>query len=51
LRVTAVLGEGALVRAVGGAEAMEEQRSHLLKLAAQEHVEVFELPWSARTLR
>jgi hypothetical protein len=47
LRVTAVLGEGALVRAVGGAEAIEEQRSHLLKLAAQEHVDVFVLPWSA----
>jgi hypothetical protein len=47
LRITAVLGEGALLRAVGGSETMAEQRRHLLQMAASDHVDVFVLPWSS----
>jgi len=47
LRVTAVLGEGALVRAVGGDATMREQRLHLMKMSEQRHVDVFVLPWVA----
>jgi transcriptional regulator with XRE-family HTH domain len=46
-RITAVLGEGALLRVVGGPETMAEQRAHLLKLTVDHAVEVFVLPWSA----
>jgi hypothetical protein len=47
LRVTAVLGEGALVRAVGGTATVQEQRVHLLEMSEQDHVDVFVLPWAA----
>lgn len=47
LHVTAILGEGALVRTVGGAETTAEQHAHLIQMAAEDHVHVMVLPWSA----
>jgi len=46
LQITAVLGEGALLRMVGGPEAMDEQRWHLRALSEQSNVDVYILPWN-----
>lgn len=47
LQVTAVVGEGALSRKVGGEKVMAQQREHLVKLSAQGHIEVRVLTWDA----
>jgi hypothetical protein len=44
-RVTAVFGESALARNVGGTAAMEKQQAHLLKMSEEQHVQVLVLPW------
>lgn len=47
LQITAVIGEGALLRQVGGLATITDQREHLTKLSTQDHIEVRVLPWSA----
>jgi transcriptional regulator with XRE-family HTH domain len=47
LRTRVVLGEGALLREVGGSDVMAAQVEHLRGVAAQPHVEVRVLTWSA----
>ena len=47
LRLTAVIGEGTLMRQIGGPEGMAEQRNHLIEISARAHVDVWILGWSA----
>ncbi len=45
LQLTAVLGEGALRRPVGGSEVMRAQLQHLVDVTAQSNVEILILPF------
>ena len=45
-RLVSVLGEGVLVRPVGGAEVLREQIEHLRRIAERGEVDVRVLPWS-----
>jgi len=45
--VTAILGEGALVRPIGGAEVLDAQIAHLRAVSARRTISVRVLPWSA----
>jgi hypothetical protein len=45
--VTAVVGEGALCRKVGGEKVLAAQRGHLVELSARGHIEVRVLTWDA----
>jgi transcriptional regulator with XRE-family HTH domain len=47
LIITAILGEGAITRDVGGPAVMREQRRRLLELSAQANVQVLVLPWNS----
>lgn len=47
LHLTAVVGEGALLRQVGGGRGMREQREHLTEMSTRDHIDVWVLPWSA----
>ncbi len=44
LQITAILSEAALLRAVGGAEAMRQQIAHLVHMDESEHVTIVVLP-------
>jgi hypothetical protein len=45
VRLTAVLGEAALTRVVGGADVLREQIRALRKLTDQMHIDIRYLPW------
>jgi transcriptional regulator with XRE-family HTH domain len=45
-RLTAVLGEGAVTRPVGGPAVLAAQIAHLRELACLDNVEIMVLPWS-----
>jgi hypothetical protein len=47
LQVSAVIGEGALARQVGGKTVMAEQNEHLLKLSRRPNVDLHVLGWTA----
>ncbi len=44
LRIRAILGEGALIRAVGGPDVMRSQLAHLMQMDQREHVRILVLP-------
>ncbi|WP_051809059.1 helix-turn-helix domain-containing protein [Actinoplanes subtropicus] len=46
-KLVTVLGEGVLTRQVGGPAVLAAQVEHLCKLAAQGHIEIRVLPWTA----
>lgn len=47
LRISAILGEGAVARLVGGPGVMAEQRERLSALGDLGHVQILVLPWDA----
>ncbi|WP_345718936.1 helix-turn-helix transcriptional regulator [Kineosporia mesophila] len=47
MRMSIVLGAGALLQQVGGARALDAQRKHLLTVAERPGVDILVLPWTA----